>query len=117
MQDRKTNLLKAGPTKGPQRRAFSIRTLFENPTGTERASFNNLQAAMRHTLIHITVFFDHTRQLYAEINSSKDEGHSAMIFHVKKDWVHTNIKKPPPANVVEPIIFLSRQLSQAKRNY
>ena len=102
------NLLKAGLTKGPQRRAFLIRTLFENPIGAERASFDNLQAAMRHALIHMTVFFDHIRQLYVEIDSSKDEGHSVMIFHVKKDWVHTDMKKPPPANVVEPIMFLSR---------
>ncbi|CAI7566744.1 unnamed protein product [Penicillium viridicatum] len=52
----------------------------------------------------MTVFFDHTRQLYAEIDSSKDQGHSSMVFYVKKGWTYVEHKKPPPANVVEPII-------------
>ncbi|KAJ5931273.1 hypothetical protein N7516_005762 [Penicillium verrucosum] len=61
--------------------------------------------------------FDHTRQLYAEIDSSKDEEHSAMIFHVKAEWTHHDLKKPPPANVVEPVMFLSRLLSPAEQRY
>ncbi|KAJ5203188.1 hypothetical protein N7449_005267 [Penicillium cf. viridicatum] len=117
IHDRKTALLKLGPVKGPQRKTFSKRTPLEYPTEAEKASFPILQTAMREALVHITVFFDYTRQLYAEIDSSKDKGHSAMIFHIKKDWERKDHKKPPPANAVEPIIFLSRLLSPAEQNY
>lgn len=115
MHDRKIALLKLGPKKGNQRKRFAKHTNLENPIEVEKASFKSLQTAMRHVLTHMTVFFDHTRQLYAKIDSSKDEGHSAMVFHVKAEWTHHNLKKPPPANVVEPVMFLSRLLSPAEQ--
>ena len=72
---------------------------------------------MHHALTYMTVFFDHSRQLYTEIDSSKDHGHSAIIFYVKAGWKHNDHKKPLLAKVVEPIIFLSRLLSAAEQKY
>ncbi|KAJ5411116.1 uncharacterized protein N7487_005475 [Penicillium crustosum] len=40
-----------------------------------------------------------------------------MVFHVKLDYAHTNLKVTPPSTVVEPIMFLSRLLTPAEKHY
>ncbi|KAJ5360776.1 hypothetical protein N7517_009967 [Penicillium concentricum] len=35
---------------------------------------------------HNVVFFDPIRQLYAEIDSSKEQGHRALIFRTSQSW-------------------------------
>ncbi|KAL2701046.1 hypothetical protein AAEP93_007865 [Penicillium crustosum] len=42
---------------------------------------------------------------------------AAMVFHVKLDYAHTNLKVTPPSTVVEPIMFLSRLLTPAEKHY
>ncbi|KAJ6096625.1 hypothetical protein N7486_007371 [Penicillium sp. IBT 16267x] len=40
-----------------------------------------------------------------------------MAFHVKADYVHANLKVPPPITATEPILFLSRLLTDAEKDY
>ncbi|KAI2730631.1 hypothetical protein CBS147332_2483 [Penicillium roqueforti] len=88
-------------------------------TDSEKASFTKLQAAMKEALVYNVVFFDYNKQLYAEIDSSKEQGHSAMIFHTNDVWTPEDegSKKPLPATAVQPIMFLSRLLTKAEQNY
>lgn len=37
-----------------------------------------------------------TRRLYFDIDASQEGGHGAMVFHVKRDYNHTNLKLTPP---------------------
>ena len=82
-----------------------MRTMLNPPTQEELTSFQNLRKTMKEALTH-------NEQFYAEIDVSKDAGFSVMIFHVQKDWTHKELRKPPPANVVRPIICRTRPLYQ-----
>ncbi|OQE87642.1 hypothetical protein PENNAL_c0019G11277 [Penicillium nalgiovense] len=58
-----------------------------------------------------------TRRLYFDIGASQEGGHGAMVFHVKRDYNHTNLKITPPSTAVEPIMFPSRLLTPVKKHY
>ncbi|KXG46160.1 uncharacterized protein PGRI_050160 [Penicillium griseofulvum] len=45
----------------------------------------------------------HTSTLY----TPKKGGHGAMVFHVERDYVHTNLKTTPPLTAVESISLLT----------
>lgn len=79
------------------------------PSPTELDAFHHLQNlfAQPKNLVH----FDHTRQLFADIDASKEFGFGVMIYHSKSD------KLPPPSTSVEPILFLSRMLTPAEARY
>lgn len=40
-----------------------------------------------------------------------------MVFHVKREYNHANLKQPPPSTIVEPIMFLSRLLTPTEKHY
>lgn len=52
-----------------------------------------------------------------DIDSSKESGHGVMVFHIKKAYAHGQLSRPPPSIAVEPILFLSRTLTPAEKNY
>lgn len=112
LQLRKTALLKGAPIAGTARRAYASKTKFLNPTNEERESYSQLQHALgvKRYLIH----YSPIRQLFADIDSSKETGMGGMIYHVK------GTVKPgeyPPRRDVEPIVFLSRLLTSAETRY
>ncbi|OQE16225.1 hypothetical protein PENFLA_c028G08870 [Penicillium flavigenum] len=43
-------------------------------------------------------------------------GFGVVIYHIKRSYAH-DLAKSPPANVVEPIMFLTRLRTPAERNY
>ncbi|KAJ5090186.1 hypothetical protein N7532_008870 [Penicillium argentinense] len=114
LQQPKTLLLRNSPVKGHSRRSFSVRTLAEQPSAAERRAFDELQAEFADSpwLTH----HDSQRQLYVDLDASKEAGFGAMVFHVNPTHVH-DISKPPAANAIQPVLFLSRDLSAAERNY
>jgi hypothetical protein len=111
----KTELLRGSPVKGRPRKDWSVRTAYTYPTESERASFDSIQAAFQDPqwLSH----WDRTRRVYFDIDASQEGGHGAMVFHIKRDYTHTNLKQPPPSTAVEPIIFLSRLLTPTQKHY
>ncbi|KAL1981340.1 hypothetical protein VTN96DRAFT_2781 [Rasamsonia emersonii] len=115
LQDRKARLLKGSPVKGAPRQRFAARTAYLDPTSDELDSFMQLQAefARPKWLAH----HDRERRLYMELDSSKERGHGAVVYHVKKEYDHAELKKPPPRAMMEPIMFFSRTLTPAERHY
>jgi dUTPase len=115
LQIRKTELLRGSPVKGRPRQEWSSRTRYTHPTERELAAFDAIQAVFQDPqwLVH----WDRTRRLYFDIDSSQEGGHGAMVFHVKRDYNHTNLKAVPPSTAVEPIMFLSRLLTPAEKHY
>lgn len=71
LQRRKTALLKDTP-----RQSFSRRTEVHEPSRTEIEAFHNLQREFANApwLVH----FDRTKQLYADLDASKESGHGAI---------------------------------------
>jgi hypothetical protein len=115
LQRRKTNLLKGCPSDGPSRKSWSLQTLLREPSNEEIDAFTKLQAefADPRWLVH----FDRDRQLYCDIDASKESGFGAMLYHLDSNYHHADVTIPPPSTKLQPISFYSRELSNAQRNY
>ena len=113
LQQRKTDLTKHIPkeSKGHARKRQSGASHYE-PTVAEIKSFQDLQGAFASPtfLIH----FDPTRKLYIDLDASKEWGFAAMMYHVAKDPEKDDSF---PRTDVQPILFLSKMLNQAEKNY
>lgn len=111
LQLRKTLLLKDAPLAGNARCSYSSCTTFQDPTPQELAAYEKLQAALskKQYLVH----FDPGRQLYVDIDASKERGMGAMISHLKAPPTSDF----PSRNNIEPIMFLSRLLTPAETRY
>ncbi len=113
LQELKTLMLKAAPTQGNPRRAYASRTRLLEPTSSEKASFDSLQSALAQPTL--LAHFDPGRRLWIDLDASKEFGFGAVIFHVK-EGIKLEGKWPAKA-AVEPIMFLSRLLTPAEKNY
>ena len=113
LQDRKTELLRNGPTAGSARRAYSSKTRVQHPTAEELASFDALQAVLAKPsyLVHP----DPKRQLFIDLDASKEFGFGAMLYYVKEAFLEPG--KYPPRHAIEPVLFLSRLLTDAETRY
>ena len=112
LQARKTALLKGAPIAGTARKAYAGKTKVLNPTDDERNAYKALQHALskRRYLIH----YNSARELFADIDASKETGMGGMIYHVKGD---IKPEEYPLRKNVEPIMFLNRLLTAAKTRY
>ena len=115
LQDRKALLLRRGPSAGPQRKSFSLKTLLESPTPAEVESWKSLQELLSNP--QYLVHFDPSRRLYADVDASKAFGFGAVIYHVKDDALDSATATYPRKSSIEPIMFLSRQLSLVEHWY
>ncbi|KAJ5258840.1 hypothetical protein N7524_010396 [Penicillium chrysogenum] len=88
----------------------------ELTTGYELVKCNILQDSFRKDQT-VLVHWDMQRQAYVDIDASQQTGFGVVIYHVKRSYQHKDLSKSPPSNVVEPIMFLSRLLSPAEKNY
>jgi hypothetical protein len=92
---------------GTSRKRISSRMQYE-PTQEELEAFQDLQDAFRAPTF--LVYFDRNRQLYIDLDASKVWGFAAMVYH-KIDNSETK------RSAVQPIMFLSRSINTAERNY
>ena len=114
LQNRKTSLNKCLEqcninTEGGARKKAVAALSIMAPSPTELDAFHHLQTlfARPKNLAH----FDHARQLYADVDTSKEFGFGVMIYHSKIE------KLPISSTSVEPILFLSRMLTPAESRY
>ena len=113
LQELKTLMLKTAPTQGNPRRAFASRTRLPEPTPLEKASFDSLQTALAQPTL--LAYFNPSRKLWIDLDASKEFGFGAIVFHVKEDMKMDG--KWPARAAIEPVIFLSRLLTPAEKNY
>jgi hypothetical protein len=117
LQKRKTELLAIGREQGAtgaKRKGYVTRTKWE-PNEKEIASFESVKAYLSdpRTLIHC----DPARQLYLKIDASNERGFGILAFHLKEGYtVPSNLSKIA-STAVQPILFLSKLLSAAEKNY
>jgi hypothetical protein len=114
LSNRKTRLLKGAPKGGKERKDWSAKAKFSEPTYQELAAYQKLQTefARPRFLAH----HDPNRQLYVDLDASAD-GHGAMIYHAKTDYIHADLFKPPARTAIQPVCFLSRGLTSAESRY
>ena len=111
LQKQKTMLLQASPSaKRRARQNYSNRTPLNQPTEAERVAFKTIQHEFqRHTFL---AHFDAKRQLFINIDVSKERGYRAMVYHLKSG---SRDRAWPTA--IDPILFLSKCLTPAESRY
>ncbi|SLM33512.1 reverse partial [Lasallia pustulata] len=111
LQHRKTELLRLCPSKGGQGQKMYTRKTTLTPTETEKEAFKFLQKSFdKPTFL---TFFDRQRQLYIDIDGSKQWGFGIMVYHIKGDPGGNDF----PRKSIQPVMFLSKLLNDAERNY
>ncbi len=83
-----------------------------NPTARKPASFKTIQDLLScpSYLVHL----DPERQIFINLDASKEFGFGLMIYHLKKNLATGDY---PARKVVEPILFLSQLLNPAETRY
>lgn len=116
LQERKTILTKGlgAGAKGPSRKRSATKVLFYEPTEPELEAFHKLQEAFSSPTF--LAHYDVSRPLFVDLDASKSFGFAAIIYHIKQDRVPT-AKDRIARTDVQPIMFLSRCLNAAERNY
>lgn len=113
LQQRKTALLRLSPSnKGTTRKIYSRRTIINHPSEAELESYRQLQEAFSQA--SFLVHFCSDRTLYIDVDASKQRGFGVMVYHLKSTCLDTN--KPKRIDI-EPILFLSRMLTEAESKY
>lgn len=107
----KTEALRKAPSSGHPRVAWTKTTQVE-PSPTMLDSYTQLQAAFSKSTI--LIHRDPSRPPYVDVNASKKPGFGAMIYHVRRDLLKT---EEICRNDIQPVLFLSRQLSPAESRY
>jgi hypothetical protein len=113
LQERKTQMLKHAPVKGPPRQRYTTNERLSNTSDEEKLSFTQIQQALSTLtyLIHQNVH----RDLYIDVDASK-KGIGVFVYYVKEK---TTLKPGewPERSKCQPILFLSRLLNKAEKNY
>ena len=115
LQTLKTTMLKAAPLGETQQRSYTLRTKLPPPTSRKTASFSYLQDELSEPSMR--VHHDSTHDLWLDLDASKELGFGAMIFHVRQKEGEVPEGKWPRRSTIEPLLFLSKLLSAAKKNY
>lgn len=114
LQTLKTTMLKSAPLLGQQRRTYALKTKLPPSSPAKMTAFQSLQEALSRptTLVH----HDPDKILWIDLDASKEFGFEAVVFHTS-----SNEKLPegkwPSRFSLQPILFLSRLLTLAEKNY
>ena len=116
LQERKTILTKGlgSGVKGPTRKPSATKVLFYEPTRPELDAFHKLQEAFSSPTF--LAHYDASRPLLVDLDASKSFGFAAMVYHLKQDRIPEAEDRIARTDV-QPVMFLSRCLNAAERNY
>jgi hypothetical protein len=100
------------------RRKFSFFTRWLDSTSTKKQAFNLIQFALFRSrcLIHVDI----ERQLYDDVDVSKEFEIDVMIYHVKNDSIYDvndSTTWYSSRSKIQLILFLNRSLKSIERNY
>ena len=123
LQERKTMLNRSCKhIAGNARKNEAGRAHIQQPTPKELNAYHQLQGVFASpTMLH---HHDPARQLYIDLDASKEFGFGAHVYHTKQDELSKPsgcLQKPlsdaPKQKSLQPILFLSRQLTSAETRY
>ena len=123
LQERKTRLnhglqkhwaerksLTVSNVEGNACKSLAGRTPIEEPTPSELDSFHQLRGLFSRPTI--LIHYDLKRQLYADMNTSKEFGFGAHVYHMKESHSSTSGQKG-----MKSILFLSKALADTETHY
>ena len=96
--------------EGNTHKLLAGRTAIEEPTLSELDSFHQLQGLFSRPII--LIHYNLKRQLYMDMDASKEFGFGAHIYHIKESQGSTSGQKG-----MESILFLSKALADAETCY
>ena len=98
--------------KGNAQKNTASRLGIDVPTPKELNAFHHLQSMFLKpsTLVH----FSPKQLLYIDMDTSKEVGIGAYVYHV---IVELTMKSPPKQKTIQPILFLSRELTGPEAQY
>ena len=106
---------KGAPQEKPQeRKNRGVKALNEAWKEEHTVAFNDLKAAFTQTA-GILRHFDPVKWLYIFLDASKELGFSVAAYQLEGDDAEDHLK--PNRTLLRPIIFLSKCLTNAERNY
>lgn len=113
LQILKTSPLKRAPESGQQRWAYVSKIKLEISIEKELAAFDVLQLALSQpiTLVH----HNPNKALWIDLDAFKKFGFGVVDFHTMEDILHK--AKWPFSTSIQLILFLSRLLTVAEKNY
>ena len=111
LQKRKTKLLRSDLVTERERKFFFAKTRIRDSTNLKKIFFFSLQTLLSRLsyLVHV----DKARQLFVDLDDSKEFDFEVMIYHVK-NWNEKNYLK---RFQIQSILFLSRLLTFAETRY
>lgn len=114
LQELKTRLLKDASRTENARKSYSSMYRLSSSSNLKKISFDNFQE----TLSNLSILAHHNlnRDLWIDLNVSHEFDFEVQMFHVKSN--HKSLsEKWSSRSFIELIMFLSRVLISAKRNY
>ena len=116
LQERKIELLRHGSSAGNARRSYAFKTRLENPIELKKEFFRTLQELL--SKLFYLVHVDSRRQLFIDLDASKEFGFGAHLYYVKEDYLKDlQSGQFSPRHAIEPVLFLSRLLTSAETRY
>lgn len=100
---------------GLRRRKNAERILLQKPLPSEIKAFELLQALFRYP--SPLVKFDANEQLCIDIDASKEFGFAGVVYYPTKTNKSINEVETPSPKKMKPILFISRAVTVAERNY
>ena len=101
-----------GNVEGNTRKSLASRIIIDEPTPSELDGFLQLQGLFSRPTI--LIHYDPKRQLYADMNASKEFGFGAHVYHMKESHSTTMASGQKS---IESILFLSKALASAETCY
>ena len=120
-QQRKIRLLKDDSIKERQRKIYSQKIVINDVIETKIDSFNQLQFAFNR--LTFLVHYNRFRQLYIDVDASKERDLNIMIYHIKirKNKNENSIFRDDFVSFdkldIESILFLNKILSSIEKRY
>ena len=113
LQKRKTMLLKDFSKFDNARKFYSCKIKILRSTDREMKSFQNIQLTLFRSIF--LIHFDTKRQLYIDLNFSKEKNIEAMMYHVRDDKLSST--EYSAKRCVQWILFFSRLLTSIEIRY
>ena len=99
---------------GNARKKEAARLRLLDPLPAELKAFHELQQLFASP--RILRHFDEKLQLYVDLDASKEAGFGAHVYHAPS-WKQSSPSEAPNQNAQQPILFLSRLLTDAETRY
>jgi len=113
LQECKTMLIRQVFQKNHLWQVFVRKILINSSSKKKLKVYQCLQMQFAQDLF--LIHFNFKKILYIDLNALKKQDFEVMLFHLKENWLYS--ENSLSRNLIKSIIFLSRKLNSAEKNY